>query len=56
MKIFLAPSVEIPDEDVIGEPGNALASELWLRVTSDEELERMPPPEHGPKLKQLFGK
>ena len=34
----------------IAEPGDVETSELWLRVTSGEDLERMPPAEHGRRL------
>lgn len=36
--------------DWVVEPGDAHASYLIERVTSDEDEDRMPPPDHGPKL------
>ena len=31
-------------------PGNIATSELWVRITSDDEFTRMPPAEHGDAL------
>ena len=31
-------------------PGDLDASELWFRITTEHEDDRMPPPEHGPRL------